>query len=634
MSRVASLSLALAATCALLPRPAIVEAQSSAPAPIEYRLSFPEPEQRTMHVEVRVGGLTAGVPLSLRMSRTSPGRYALHEFAKNVFDVRLADGAGRPLIATRPNPHEWQVSGHDGTVTVRYRVFGDRTDGTYLSVDHAHAHVNMPAALMWAVGHDSRPSRVTFERPQGTNWRVATQLFPTDDPLTFTAPNLQYLMDSPAEFSDFVWRTFDVARAGAPRATIRIALHHQGTDAEADRFAGDVERIVLEEEAIFGELAPFDGGTYTFLADYLPAASGDGMEHRNSTVLTSSQSLASARVGLLGTVAHEFFHAWNVERIRPRSLEPFSFVEANMSGELWLAEGVTSYYDELVLARSGLEALDNTLASWAQTVNAVVNGPGRRFRPAVEMSRLAPFVDAARSVDPTNWENTFISYYTFGAAIGLALDLSLRGLTAGKVTLDDYMRGLWTTFGRPGGAPGIVSTPYTNADARRLLAEVSGSRPFADDFFDRYVEGREAADYGRLLAQAGLRLRPRRAGAAWLGLVRLEFGDEGLTIQGPTPYGTPAHEAGLAQGDRLRQLDGQAVRSADELQAWLAARKPGDRVPVDFVRGGRPLTTTVTLAEDPRLELVTLEATGARPSPQELAFRQAWLGSRVVIPRP
>ena len=229
--------------------------------------------------------------LQVRMARTSPGRYALHEFAKNVFDVSVVNGKGQPLTATRPDPHQWDFAAHDGTVVVTYKIFGDRTDGTYLGIDDIHAHINIPAALMFARGWFERPARVTFVQPPGKQWRVATQLFPTSDPLVFTAPNIHYLMDSPTDFSNFMLRTFTVddgQKRNGPPPTFRIALTHDGTEAEADAFAKDVERIVRETIPIFGELPNFETNTYTFLSVYLPWANGDGMEHRNSTSLTSS----------------------------------------------------------------------------------------------------------------------------------------------------------------------------------------------------------------------------------------------------------------------------------------------------------------------------------------------------------
>ena len=318
---------------------------------------------------------------------------------------------------------------------------------------------------------------------------MATQLFTTGDPLTFTAPNLQYLMDSPIEFSDHQVRTFTLVRqtqkistngnqgtveGSAAPVRIRVSMHHTGTDAELDAFTKDVEKIAEEQVAVFGDIPVYDNGYYTFLADYLPWGGGDGMEHRNSTVIASTATLASNRMGLLGTASHEFFHSWNVERIRPKTLEPFSFEDANISGELWLAEGFTNYYGRLTMLRAGLREDTEGVGAWAGVINGVNNSPGTKFRSAVEMSRLAPFVDAAVSIDSTYWQNTFYSYYTFGEAIALGLDLTLRDRSDSKITLDDYMRAMWTTHGKPGGpAPGLVAKPYTLADARARLAEVS-----------------------------------------------------------------------------------------------------------------------------------------------------------------
>ncbi len=277
------------------------------------------------------------------MSRSSPGRYALHEFAKNVYAVHAVDGAGRTLAVTRPDPSQWDVAGHDGTVRVTYTLFGDRGDGTYAQIDESHAHLNMPAVFMWARGLDGRPIRVTFRIPDGSGWKIATQLFPTTDPLTFTAPGLQYFMDSPTELSAFSLREWPVT-SGGRTATIRLAVHHLGDEADVDRFAAMARAVVPQAVAVFGEAPAFDTGSYTFIACYLPWAADDGMEHRNSTFLTEPATLRDDAPGLLGTVSHEFFHAWSVERLRPRALEPFDFERANMSGELWFAEGFTSYY--------------------------------------------------------------------------------------------------------------------------------------------------------------------------------------------------------------------------------------------------------------------------------------------------
>jgi predicted metalloprotease with PDZ domain len=595
-------------------------------APVTYRLSFPEPAHRWAQVEVVFPDLGSG-PLEAHMSRSSPGRYAVHEFAKNVFDVRAFDGRGRPLALDRPNAQQWTVAGHDGTVRITYRIYGDRTDGTFLGVDTTHAHVNIPATLMWARGLESRPVRVTFVRPSGTTWKVATQLHPTADPLTFMAANLQYLMDSPAEFSDFTLRTFTVN----PNATIRVAVHQTAREGDVDQFVGDVAKLVREERAVFGEYPDYDVGSYTFLVDCLPYANGDGMEHRNSTVVTLAGSLGSgaSRNDLLGTIAHEFFHSWNIERIRPRSLEPFNFDDANVSGELWLGEGFTSYYQILVMQRTGLASLDETAEDFANTIDTVVRSPGRTIRSAVDMSRLAPFVDAARWIDRTNWDNLYISYYTWGAALGLGLDLALRDRTNNRVTLDDYMRAMWRVHGRPPGtSEGLVGVPYTLGDARDRLAEVSGDRTFADQFFDRFVEGREAVDYAPLLQRAGLVLRKRHAGRAWLGEVPLSFGRSSARLLQPALIGSPLHRAGLDQDDEIMSLDGEPMSSSGQLGRIEQRHKPGDAVPIVFLRRGARTTASLTLDEDPRLEVVPAEGAGGALTAAERAFRDAWLNTR------
>jgi predicted metalloprotease with PDZ domain len=604
-------------------------APAATQAPVTYRVAFPAPEHHYAQIEVAFPHVPGGT-LETRMSRSSPGRYAVHEFAKNVFALQAFDGAGRSLAVSRPNPYQWDVAGHDGTVRIVYTIYGDHVDGTYLAIDPTHAHMNMPATLLWARGFDERSVRITFEPPKNSSWVPATQLYPTSEPWTFTAPNLQYLMDSPTELSAQTIRTFRVRGGDGKEQTIRAAVHHDAGDAEIDEYVAGAERIVKEHAAVFGELPDFEPGSYTFLGDYVPWGGGDGMEHRNSTVVASPVSLRMPGMvaNVLDTVSHEFFHAWNVERIRPRSLEPFNFEEANMSGELWLAEGFTQYYGSLIMARTGLSKRHEEVAGIAGAAATVINSPGRLFRSAVQMSQMAPFTDAARSIDETNHSTTFISYYTYGCAIALALDLSLRDRSNGAITLDDYMRAMWRVHGKPGGSqPGLVARPYTLADARARLAEVSGDRAFADEFFDRYIEGREVADYGRLLLRAGYVMRKRNAGAAWLGPINLV--DGGGAITNLTPWGSPIFAAGLDQGDVIIDVAGKAV-AAGVLQAAVKARKPGDRLAVTFKRrGGATGTASITLSEDPALEIVPVESTGARLTPDQQAFRESWLGSKV-----
>ncbi|MGB7218889.1 MAG: hypothetical protein WBD07_08775 [Vicinamibacterales bacterium] len=602
----------------------LIQVRFEAAAPVRYRFSFPEPQHRWMQVEATFPEL-GPAPLELRMSRSSPGRYSLHDFAKNVYDVHAYGADGLEIPTSRPDAYGWTVGRHGETVTVRYKVYGDRVDGTYLAVDTTHAHINMPAAVMWARGLDDRAATVVFDPPAGTRWQVATQLHAGSTAFEFTAPNLQYLMDSPAEFGPVVIRQFSVGAR-----TFRFAAHHTGTDGELDGLVRDVEKIVRQEGAVYGEYPDFEPGHYTFLADYLPYANSDGMEHRNSTVMTSAGSIGRSRAELLDTVAHEFFHAWNVERIRPRDLEPFDLDGANTSGALWLAEGFTQYYGPLVLHRAGLGDTRSTAGRLADLVEAVSVNPGRLIRSAEEMSRMAPFTDGGQPVDRTNWSISVTSYYPLGGAIALALDLTLRERSNGQVSLDDFMRAMWRRFGKPGGArEGYVDRPYSMADAEATLAEVGGDPAFARDFFARYIQGYDVADYARLLGRAGFVLRSVRTGAAWLGDLRIDTRNGAARVATLVASTWPIYATGVDQDDEIQQMGGDRIRSIDDVNAVLRRHKPGDRIEMVFVsRGGAPKAASIALGEDPRRDVVPIEAAGGMLTPAQKSFRDAWLGPK------
>jgi predicted metalloprotease with PDZ domain len=243
------------------------------------------------------------------------------------------------------------------------------------------------------------------------------------------------------------------------------------------------------------------------------------------------------------------------------------------------------------------------------------------------MSRMAPFTDGDRPIDRTNWSNTVISYYMHGGAVALALDLTLRDRSDGRVTLDDYMRAMWRVHGRPGGAlPGYVDRPYTIADAQARLAEVAGDAAFAREFFGRYIHGTDVPDFERLLARAALVLRKANPNGTWWGDVRWEPRDGALNLVTVPPSNSPLYLAGLDQGDTLRQIDGTRVTSTGDVAAALQRRKPGDQTTIVFGdRSGASRTVTIVLGADPTLELVPLESAGQSPTPAQKAFRDRWL---------
>ena len=575
-----------------------------------YTISF----ENAVHHEAVI---TANFPnissdtLSVRMSRTSPGRYALHEFAKNIYGFSATDSEGKDLKVIRPNPYEWKITGHDGTVNINYILFANRGDGTYSQVDETHAHLNIPATFIYAPTLKERPIEVNFITRKDLQWKVATQLAQVKENI-YSAPNLYYFMDSPTELSNHKVREFIVNGQ-----TVKLALHDPGSDEEADMYFEKVKKVVLAEKEVYGELPKFDFGNYIFLACYVPNASGDGMEHRNSTILTSTRTLANGGMNdNIGTVSHEFFHSWNVERIRPKSLEPFNFEEANMSGALWFAEGFTSYYTNLILCRAGLISPEKYVDGLTGTFNYVWNSPARQYFNPIEMSFQAPFVDAATSVDPVNRENTFISYYSYGSVLGLALDLALR---EEGLNLDDFMKHVWKTYGK-------TEIPYTIENLHTSLNSYAGTS-FGNHFFEEYIYKSEMPDYAGLFETVGIILS-QNSNAAYFGAAIAINDDLKGEIKSNTKFGSPAYKAGLDKGDLIISIDGKPFPSGIQFDKFIKQTyKPGDSLTVVFERFGEEYTTKVKIASDPTYEISLIEKGGETPSKKIVKARKEWFKS-------
>ncbi|WP_136466648.1 M61 family metallopeptidase [Flagellimonas onchidii] len=575
-----------------------------------YKISFENAVHHEAVIEATFPDLDMDT-ISFRMSRTSPGRYALHEFAKNVYGFKATDGQGNTLKVFRPNPYEWGVSGHDGTVKISYILFANRGDGTYSQIDETHAHLNIPATFMYVPELGNRKIEVDFDVREDLNWKVATQL-PLVTGTTHMAPNLYYFMDSPTEISDFTLKSFEV-----DGQTIQLALHHNGTEEEANEYFERVKKTVLEQKEVYGELPDFDYGTYTFLACYIPNASGDGMEHRNSTILTTTRSLANGGMrGNIGTVSHEFFHAWNVERIRPKSLEPFDFEAADMSGALWFAEGFTSYYTNLILCRAGLISPKEYIEGLTGTFNYVWTSPARRFFNPIEMSYQAPFVDAATSVDPVNRENTFISYYSYGSVLGLAMDLSLRQQ---GLNLDDYMKLVWQRHGKK-------EIPYTIENLHTLLNEYAG-KSFGDNFFNSFIYQSGMPDYASLFQSVGVRLVQRGINPYFGSNVSInEDGTEGIISSNPK-IDSPAYKAGLAKGDVILNINNVPFVDGQNFTDYLKQSNQGESLEVNFSRFGNEKTASLVLEPSPNYTINLMEDTSQQPSTAMLKARKEWLKS-------
>lgn len=573
-----------------------------------YSISF----ENAVHHEALVVGTFPQISsdtLSLRMSRTSPGRYALHEFAKNIYKFSATDSKGNALNITRSNPYEWKVTGHDGAVNISYTIFANRGDGTYSQIDETHAHLNIPATFMYAPSLKTRPIEVDFHPREDLNWKIATQL-PLLKGTTYSAPNLYYFMDSPTELSNHKMREFTV-----DGQTIKLALHDPGTNEEADTYFEKVKKVVLAEKAVFNELPNYDYGHYTFLACYIPNACGDGMEHRNSTVITSTRTLANGGMErTIGTVSHEFFHSWNVERIRPKTLEPFNFETVNMSGELWFAEGFTSYYTNLILCRAGLITPSQYVEGLSGTFDYVWNSPARQFFNPIEMSYQAPFVDAATSVDPVNRENTFISYYSYGSVLGLALDLSLREK---DLNLDDYMKLIWYTYGK-------TEVPYTIKNLHESLNTYAG-KEFGDMFFEHYIYQSEMPFYKALFKSVGISLSQDKDAAYFGASVSITDALTGR-IQSNPNIDDPAYKAGLDKGDTITSINRKAFPPGIRFDAFIKEKfQPGETVAITFERNGAKKSAEVILATDPTYMITLQEKNGTEPSKKILKARKEWL---------
>ena len=545
--------------------------------------------------------------VEFRMSRSSPGRYALHEFAKNVYSVKVTDSKGKVLGTTRPDPYSWITKGHDGTIHVTYTLFANHGDGTYAQVDETHAHLNIPATFMYVPVLSKNEIEVIFNVREDLGWKIATQLKHLKGN-TFYAKDLQYFMDSPVEISNHSRRSFDI-----DGQTINFVLHHMGTEAEFDTYFEKVKKVVLQEVAVYGELPTFDFGEYTFLACYMPHVDGDGMEHRNSTVCTSTRNLSDPGYDRnIGTVTHEFFHAWNVERLRPASLEPFDFEKANMSGELWFAEGFTSYYAGLILCRAGLIEQGGYLNWLSGSFNYVWNSTGRRFYNPIEMSYQAPFQDAAESVDQTNSRNTFISYYNYGHKLGLALDLALRGQ---KLNLDDYMKLVWSTYGK-------TYKFYTNDDLHKTLNTYAG-KEFGDAFFNNYIYKSGMPDYETLFKNVGVTLTTNHD--------KVYFGaqlDKEHKLGEYPPFDTPAYNAGLTKGDKIVQLGSVKLTDESKWDEILSTYKPEDTARLIYERYGETKETSLVWSKNPNYSLSLFEKDDIKMAKKTKKNRGDWLGAK------
>ncbi|MBZ5564628.1 MAG: PDZ domain-containing protein [Acidobacteriia bacterium] len=581
-------------------------------------MKLDRPSTHLLDVEISVGGITQP-SLDLAMPAWAPGRYAIYDFAKNVQEFSARGAQGQELVWDKIDKQTWRVdtSKAGGTLKVRYRVFANDLSGSFSQFDTSHAIVNGASVFLYVAGH--KPDSLTLDVNAPPHWQVISGFSSSTAQRNFQVPNYDRLVDTPLEISPEC-KLEEFQEQGK---IFRVAVHSYDTDDDARaKLVAGLKKIVHTEMA--GMPSP-DFSEYTFFFHFAPdIAMGDGMEHLNSTDIIVRGGLETAVPEALETAAHEFFHLWNVKRLRPAALGPFDYTRENYTRSLWFAEGVTTYCSYLALLRSGLWTREQFLKRLGEEIRALEQEPGRSLMSAESSSFNAWFYDRSPQMQETNFANGTISYYNKGALLGMLLDLEIRAQTQGRKSLRDAFVEMYHKFYES--PPTSYYGPgrgYHEADILMAVNAVTGS-DFAS-FFERYVRGMEPLPYAETLKLAGMEFRTSVAAgtAPDLGaLVRPE--DMGARIVAVRPGG-PADRAGLSRDDLLISVDDQSL-ATEELQDRLKIYPPGAKVPFAIARHGQREIVMVTLDPPPPNVYSIQELAGA--TPEQIAAREAWLGSK------
>jgi predicted metalloprotease with PDZ domain len=594
---------------------------------ITYRLSMPRPVSHLFEVSIEIE-LPPGLEnqaLEFQMPRWSPGRYAVFDFAKNVQEFSAAAGicppgsfcdtAMRPV--TRIDDQTWSVAPMgSSSLTITYKVFANDLSGTFSQLDSRHANYNGGCIFMYVVGHKPDSVKLTINPPQG--WKIVNGRTERPGQKEWLFANWDIMIDTPTEIAPD-WSKDDFQVDGK---RYHVVVHSMGDEGgKRANLVRDIEKIVRAETALWGS-PEFE--EYTFLIHFAADDhSGDGMEHLTSTQIIEQGALADQGVydDTLGTVAHEFFHVWNVKRLRPLELGPWDFTRPSNTRGLWVAEGITNYYGHLMLRRAGLWDEAQFLRRESFTIASIENAPGTHLMSAEESSLSAPFLDGARHAQKTNLANTSISYYPKGELIGMVLDLLLRGRTKGKASLDGVMRQMYDEFylKSPNASYYLRGKGYRTEDFQRVASQVAG---FAlDDFFKLHVRGVETLPYDEAFGYVGLRLTRTPSPDPFTG-ISLDFEDQRTATIDNVRNNSPAEDAGLQQGDEIIELAGKPL-ARDNWSSTLGRYKPGDSVPITVKRDRRTIRTNLVLGQSARFEYKIEERPDA--TAEQKTLRLAWL---------
>lgn len=561
-----------------------------------------------------------------------PGSYLVRDFARSIVAITAtADGESVELCKT--DKSSWLAAPASGPLTLELEVYACDFSVRGAHLDTTHAYFNGTSVFLAVVGQESTPCDL-YIRPAadgtGAGWRVATSMRPAGAERfgygSYRANDYWELIDHPVEIADQCIGEFEVN--GIPHA---IAI--RGAEPKhLARLLRDLKSICERHHRLLG--APANLDRYLFLLTVVESGYG-GLEHRwSSSNLCSRDDLPASDDGavspsyrkLLGLLSHEYFHLWNVTRMKPAAFTPYDLSREVHTGLMWVFEGITSYYDDLCLARSGCITPESYLELIGQVVTRVLRSAGRH-RQSIEESSFDAWTKFYKQ--DAGSPNFIVSYYQKGSLVALALDLTLRQRTDDRVSLDDVMRECWARYGQSG-----------NGMPERGLESVAASVSGLDleTFFDQYVRGTGEMPLDELLLAAGVRMNLRAAtGHAdtggkpaaddarrlpWFG-ARLADND-GRTVVGTVQAGSPAEAAGLAPGDEAIAL-GDWRLTAGNLDGRLARSEPGERLPLTVFRRDELLRLSVELGEAPKdTAWLTIDESADDAA---AARRKSWLGS-------
>lgn len=575
------------------------------PAPHRYTITPANPGAHLFEVTLRIAEPDpAGQQLAI--AAWIPGSYMIRDYAKHVVSIRAeADGEAVELLPL--DKSRWQAAPVTSELTVTAEIFAFDPSVRGAHLDTTHAYFNGPCVFASVVGQEERQCIVDIcppPAPHGKDWRVATSMQRDGAEAygfgTYKAASYDELIDHPVEIGDLMIGEFSAA--GIPHA---IAIRGNPR-VDMARLCHDLETVCTQHIDFLG--APESLDRYLFLLQVVNEGYG-GLEHRWSSSLVCSRGdlptrgdgvVSNGYRRFLGLCSHEYFHLWNIKRLRPAAFIPFDLQSETYTGLLWVFEGITSYYDDLALVRSGLITPESYLELLGQNITRVQRTEGR-FRQSVEESSFYAWTKFYKQ--DANASNAIISYYAKGALIALALDLQLRHGSGGKVTLDDVMRECWQRYGRTG-----EGMPERGLES--VAAELSGLE--LGDFFERYVRGTADLPLATLLKEVGVILHWRTAESSgdtggkpatpgkqplsWLGAKLVE--SAGASVFRIVHAGSPAELAGIAPDDEAVAFDNVRLTAAN-LDQHLREHLPGDKVPVTVFRRDEVLQLQVKLATAP-----------------------------------